>query len=697
MMSMKNKVWTGLLVCALMVCCACFGASAQSAPIDATELPIGTRTTVRVEDGNTVFLSFIPEISHDYDFYAEWWDYMIVKLYMETDGELQEIETTDVETYYSFRIRAFLNAGARYYLSLSYPYETQSGSVPVYAVMDNNLCVSTNESTNDILKTVFVNCGDSVTLQTYVSADYTERITYRWEISEYMPGEFGYTASVIEDENESSLTTANIYYKTYYNCYIADGFGNEENVLFTVDIDNNFSVSAYENTYSYNREYNVNIGESANLQVYVTADNTEDLFCRWKKREYDQETDSWVETALEDETGTALTTDAVWGKVVYECNVADRYGHIDDVYLTVIPENHLTVSAEEGVISSSSYPFAIPGEKTTLQVYVSATDMSGLTYAWSGTEYYYGGGAYFGYGVDCDCTESVLILDDVPTRSRYDCTVTDKYGKSETVHFYLSVKNGLRLSVEEGKHSIQRDIHALYGEKVDLKAFVTANETSGMIYEWYYETYNDETGTWNDLEYIPDATGDTVTTRAITCWTLYSCSVVDRYGNTTLVSYFLDIDNEDHQWGVPAYTWADDYSSVKAEAVCLENESHVRSQTVPTGQTIQRPTETAPGWVKYSASFSYTTFETQSHIIDIPSLGEMRCLHLPEKLTSIDDEAFMGSTVQAVIIPDGCVHIGDMAFANNPYLLYVAIPASVTDMAENAFQNCDNVFLDYLK
>ena len=57
----------------------------------------------------------------------------------------------------------------------------------------------------------------------------------------------------------------------------------------------------------------------------------------------------------------------------------------------------------------------------------------------------------------------------------------------------------------------------------------------------------------------------------------------------------------------------------------------------------------------------------------------------------------MGSTVQAVIIPDGCVHIGDMAFANNPYLLYVAIPASVTEIAENAFQNCDNVFLDYLK
>ncbi len=692
---MKNKVWTGLLICILMVCCVSLDGSAQSSPADAIVLEPGSNVSVMIGNGDTTFLSFTPDISHNYDFYPVSWDHYEAKLYTMADGELQEIETTDIDTYYSFRIRAFLNAGTTYYLGLSDPNGMQSRYVTVYSAMANNLCVSTEANTVNHLKTIYVNFGESITLQTYVTADYTERVTYWWQIAEYIPGTAGFQASVIEGANGSSLTTQSISYKTYYHCYIADGFGNEDSVVYTVDIDNNFTVSADEKTLSDHKTCTVSIGESVELKVYVNANNTEGLFCIWTRSAYKQETDRWVETVLEGETGTSLITEAIRERISYACTVIDRYGHVKDIYFTVLPENHLAVSTEESVISDSRYLFFIPGKETTLQVYVTADDTSGITYSWSGTEYYYSGGAYYGYGISCDCTESVLRLNNVPTRTQYACRVTDKYGESETVSFYLSVKNNLSLSTEEGKHSIQRDIHARYGEKVTLKAFVTADDTNDMVYEWYCNAFDDQTETWSDLEYIPDATGDTVTTKAITGWTNYSCSVVDRYGNTTLVSYFLDNDSEQHPWGMPIYKWSEDYLSVTAEAVCTENESHVLRETVLTGKTMLHPTESAAGGIKYSASFSYTIFETQSHIIEIPSLSEMRCLHLPEQLSTIDDEAFMGTEAQAIIIPDGCNRIGNLAFANSPDLIYVMIPSSVTEMAENAFQGCESVIFDY--
>ena len=61
-------------------------------------------------------------------------------------------------------------------------------------------------------------------------------------------------------------------------------------------------------------------------------------------------------------------------------------------------------------------------------------------------------------------------------------------------------------------------------------------------------------------------------------------------------------------------------------------------------------------------------------------------LILPDDTKEIQLEAFAGSGVQRVLIPDGCTAIGERAFANCTQLQEVHIPASVTSIADNAFE-----------
>jgi len=66
-------------------------------------------------------------------------------------------------------------------------------------------------------------------------------------------------------------------------------------------------------------------------------------------------------------------------------------------------------------------------------------------------------------------------------------------------------------------------------------------------------------------------------------------------------------------------------------------------------------------------------------------------IELPSELNQVRYEAFAGANSQGVKIPDGVRLIGERAFANNESLILVLMPDSVTDIADNAFEGCDNV------
>ena len=96
-----------------------------------------------------------------------------------------------------------------------------------------------------------------------------------------------------------------------------------------------------------------------------------------------------------------------------------------------------------------------------------------------------------------------------------------------------------------------------------------------------------------------------------------------------------------------------------------------------------------------ATSRSGKTSSVTFNVYEISPDSSLKILFLPASLLRIEDEAFMESTAQAVVIPSTCTSIGHLAFAHCPNLLYVEIPAACTSIADDAFFNSPNVFIHY--
>ena len=76
-----------------------------------------------------------------------------------------------------------------------------------------------------------------------------------------------------------------------------------------------------------------------------------------------------------------------------------------------------------------------------------------------------------------------------------------------------------------------------------------------------------------------------------------------------------------HSWNVPEYAWADDYSTVTATRVCMNDSSHVETETAHAELHIMtEPTCTEPGGGYCYASFENPAFESQMIDVDLPMI-----------------------------------------------------------------------------
>ena len=66
---------------------------------------------------------------------------------------------------------------------------------------------------------------------------------------------------------------------------------------------------------------------------------------------------------------------------------------------------------------------------------------------------------------------------------------------------------------------------------------------------------------------------------------------------------------------------------------------------------------------------------------------------LPSSLLVIEDEAFMGSAFEDVVIPEGVESIGARAFADNHSMKTVKIPGSVTAIGIDAFDGANRLLI----
>ncbi|MCR5663629.1 MAG: leucine-rich repeat protein [Oscillospiraceae bacterium] len=112
--------------------------------------------------------------------------------------------------------------------------------------------------------------------------------------------------------------------------------------------------------------------------------------------------------------------------------------------------------------------------------------------------------------------------------------------------------------------------------------------------------------------------------QAATCeqpgWTEYdTCTRCDYTSYTELPAL-------GHDWGEPAYRWADDYSELAASRACVRDPSHVETETVAVTARISiRPTCTEPGETTYtSARFENPAFHRQSFSLrNVPATGHV--------------------------------------------------------------------------
>lgn len=148
--------------------------------------------------------------------------------------------------------------------------------------------------------------------------------------------------------------------------------------------------------------------------------------------------------------------------------------------------------------------------------------------------------------------------------------------------------------------------------------------------------------------------------------------------------------------GDAVYTWSDDHRALTAERK-NPNTGETETETVSAFCRVTlSPTQDAPGETEYvSDDFANPAFKAQTAAgPQIPALGTVRTLRMPEGIETIEEEAFAGTSLQAVILPADRVKVESRAFADCASLLYV-LAGPETEFAPDAFEGSESVAIDF--
>ena len=82
-------------------------------------------------------------------------------------------------------------------------------------------------------------------------------------------------------------------------------------------------------------------------------------------------------------------------------------------------------------------------------------------------------------------SEAQLVIDECVEPKGYTCTISDDYGNSSTIIFYVYIDNHLEVHPGGAPGSDTEYIYAAPGSEVTLTAVVTALDYENMDYSWY--------------------------------------------------------------------------------------------------------------------------------------------------------------------------------------------------------------------
>ena len=188
----------------------------------------------------------------------------------------------------------------------------------------------------------------------------------------------------------------------------------------------------------------------------------------------------------------------------------------------------------------------------------------------------------------------------------------------------------------------------------------------------------------DDVVYYPDPNMQS-NTRVIRSWNIGSGAFKTEYtfNATANGQVFYTSDGEPF--------WATDdtfYYGVQNKLYSLDRQSRVVRMEYDTGSSsmmIRRLFMNGSALKIYMEDWN----DFSSSLISL-TLNPPEYFSLPSGMTTIREEAFAGVACTDLVLPDDLVSIGARAFADCAALINVYLPASLTDIADDAFEGCSD-------
>ena len=168
------------------------------------------------------------------------------------------------------------------------------------------------------------------------------------------------------------------------------------------------------------------------------------------------------------------------------------------------------------------------------------------------------------------------------------------------------------------KISLSKEKKYVVQSKVaDGIAFAALTGKSGNKEQGYQENYTPKKITFETADILFPYAHE-ISTGSIKDGSKYIyVETVYKKGETAAPVTGVRFESTKHEWGEPVYTWSKDYSTVKAEVVCKNYESHKLRETVKTtSKKTKEATCTEKAQTTYTAVFKNSVFEKQTKVVD---------------------------------------------------------------------------------
>ena len=222
----------------------------------------------------------------------------------------------------------------------------------------------------------------------------------------------------------------------------------------------------------------------------------------------------------------------------------------------------------------------------------------------------------------CDYVENKAVCSDVDTDNDHKCDICNADGI--TTHVY-----GALVKVDDNSHKqtcncgdVLTSAHSF--NEIDR---VDATHTSkGRV---FYECIcgATKTETLDELEgcnYNQSVVDEKYFKSAATCDSgavYYKSCICGKFSNADNAATFVNGSGTGHSFGVASYSFSADNSTCTATRVCVNNSTHIESETVNTVANVTPATCIAEGNTKYTAVFTNSAFAEQTKNVAISKSG----------------------------------------------------------------------------